>query len=185
MSKIEPCPYCGEACKTENMRGGYDPGMPGWDYVHTRVVCTVCTYHGRILCEAKDAISAHNAVARAVEDHAKAIEQSEIVQHDWLSPAETAGLRAEVARLTRERDDAIASRDTAQAAADAAWSPMAQLAAAREALDGAMKSLRVLSHSGAREGSEYLQDMIDVRGYAANRAAVAQAALDSARKSTP
>jgi hypothetical protein len=36
-----------------------------------------------------------------------AIEQSEIVQRDWLSPMEATGLRAELARVTAERDALI------------------------------------------------------------------------------
>lgn len=51
-----------------------------------------------------------------------------------------------------------------------------------EALEESAKSLEALSTAGARTGSEYLQDMIDVRGYAASRAREARAAIEKATK---
>jgi hypothetical protein len=47
-----------------------------------------------------------------------------------------------------------------------------------KALREACQSLKTLSLSGSRVGSESLQDMIDVRGYAASRSSVAVAALE-------
>lgn len=47
----------------------------------------------------------------------------------------------------------------------------------RVALDAAARSLAALSHAGARQDNHGLEDLIDVRGYAAGRARVAFEAL--------
>lgn len=51
----------------------------------------------------------------------------------------------------------------------------------RDALDAAALSLGALSCAGSRHGSDLLNDMIAVRGYAASRAAAARAALEGKR----
>jgi len=50
----------------------------------------------------------------------------------------------------------------------------------RDALRDAASSLKCLSLVGSRDGSDMLEDLIDVRGYAASRAGVALAALNAA-----
>ena len=52
-----------------------------------------------------------------------------------------------------------------------------------DALGEAQRALAALSVAGMRGENECLQDMIDVRGYAANRAKVALDAINAARKS--
>ena len=56
----------------------------------------------------------------------------------------------------------------------AAWAEVKRL---RAGLDAAARSLRALSRAGARDANEYLQDLNDVRGYAASRAKAAEEVL--------
>lgn len=49
-----------------------------------------------------------------------------------------------------------------------------------EALDGAARSLETISKLAGRD--EYMQEMIEVRGYASSRAAVARSALSAHRE---
>ena len=130
--KIEPCPYCGEACEVVR------PADEKWRV--RGMFGSVCTYRSGPGDTPAEAIAAHNAVARAVREdcHAQIGARAAIKDE---SPAytrrceELAASRADLARaadcaavcdaddqhlaevITRERDEA-----------------RAQLAAAREAL---------------------------------------------------
>src|SRR5690606_40599755 len=55
----------------------------------------------------------------------------------------------------------------------------AECSALVEALDGAARSLETISKLAGRD--EYMQEMIEVRGYASSRAAVARSALSAHR----
>lgn len=78
---------------------------------------------------------------------------------------ELAELRPAVAALTAERDAALARLAAAEATVERL----------REALVGAATSLRTISNQAGRD--PYMEDMLAVRGYANNRAGVAEFAL--------
>jgi hypothetical protein len=58
-------------------------------------------------------------IAESRQAMPRLITEVETMQRDWLSPAETTALRAEVDRLRQQLADAIAQAETE--AADAAW----------------------------------------------------------------
>jgi hypothetical protein len=103
---IEPCPMC-------NSRRAEDYADP---FSRLRVTCPDCGYdsgsHG---VDGRRSIAAHNAVYEAVRDHVKAIEQSEVVQRDWLSPTEAAGLKKQLAQTREEIRIHIGDRDSRSA----------------------------------------------------------------------